>query len=246
MGLPFSKELYPVRFLTEATGGRRPVAALELLLGQLGRGGATTAFIVIREGKWDIPRHFGARGPSGLELAYIVVPDSAGVPFSLDAAGRFLDDAIVLMGFPDVLVEPDDAYRPVVERLEAGPADAVVGLFPPVNPTVNDQVRLDGEGRVVDVAPKPVETPLDHAWGIAAWRPGFTRFLSERTRALLEAGRTLAEDGREYSVGHALADAVAHGLRVEGVHLDGGSFVDIGTPEGLGEALADGRADSLL
>lgn len=240
MGFPFSKELYPVGY--GAGVGPRPVTALELLLGHLRAGGATTAYVVVRDGKWDIPRHLATDGVPGIDLAYLVARESPGVPFSLDTATPFLDDAVVLMGFPDILVEPADAYRPVVARLEGGDADVAVGLFAPVDPDVNDQVRMDGD-RVVEVAPKPVRDPLDYAWALAAWRPTFTRFLHHRTRALRRRGRDRGEDGVEYSVGHVFADALTEGLTIEGVQVEGGSFLDIGTPEGLGQALADGRVD---
>jgi glucose-1-phosphate thymidylyltransferase len=142
-----------------------------------------------------------------------------------------------------VLLEPKDAYRPVVDRLEAGAADVVLGLFPPIDPMVNDQVRVDASGRVTEVAPKPVPSPMDCAWAIAAWRPTFTRFLRARTTEMLDSRTLTAHDGREYSVGHALSDALAAGLVIEGARLEGGAFLDIGTPRGLALALSDGRAD---
>lgn len=243
--LPFSKELYPVRFGTVGSDlESRPITALELLLDQFANGGAQTAFVVIRDGKWDIPRHLGTRTRSGLELAYLIIDASAGVPYSLDMAHGFLDDALVLMGFPDVLIEPDDAFAPVVDRLEAGNADVVLGLFPALDPPCFDQVALDRAGRVVAIRPKPVTEPLDYAWAIAAWRPGFTQFLHDRTMLMTRSQRPLAEDGREYSVGHAIADALKEGLVVEGVLLEGGSFLDIGTPQGLASALSVGLRDS--
>ncbi len=243
-GLPYSKELFPVRFRPQgAFGESRPVSSLELLLEQFQSGGATEAFVVIREGKWDIPGRFKQGPPGGPSLAYLMVDESRGVPFTLDVAHPFLDDAIVLMGFPDILLAPGDAFAPVVRRLESGTADVVLGLFPPTDPDLNDQVSMDPDGRIRMLSPKPVETPLDYAWAIAAWRPEFTRFMHERTSQMLRAGRTLGADGREYSLGHLLVDALNAGMGLEGALIDGGSFLDIGTPAGLETARAQGRID---
>jgi glucose-1-phosphate thymidylyltransferase len=219
------------------------VSSLELLLEQFQSGGATEAFIAIRHGKWDIPGRLKQGPPGGLNLAYLVADETRGVPFTLDVAHPFLEGAVVLVGFPDILLAPGDAFAPVVRRLEGGTADVVLGLFPPTDPDVNDQVSVDSDGRIRVIAPKPVETPLDYAWAIAAWRPAFTRFMRARTSEMTRAGRTLGADGREYSLGHLLADALEAGLRLEGALIDDGSFLDIGTPAGLERARAQGRID---
>ena len=238
-GHPFSKELYPVRHTADAAGEPRAVSSLELLLDQFARAGATEAYVVIRDGKWDIPARLGTRG-RGLDVAYLMADDSQGVPFTLDVASRFLTGCEVLVGFPDILLDPDDAFVPVVERLGSNGADVALGLFPPTHPEVNDQVRVDGNLRIVELAPKPVTTALDYAWAIAAWGPGFTRFLQARTRELARGGRVEAADGREYSLGHLLSDAIESGLRIQGALVEGGAFQDIGTPAGLEAARARG------
>ena len=54
--LPCSKELYPIGFRS-AAGGRsvRPKAVCLYLLEKFQLAGVTRSFIVLREGKWDIP-----------------------------------------------------------------------------------------------------------------------------------------------------------------------------------------------
>ena len=54
--LPCSKEVYPVGFQRSADGSvPRPKVACEYLLERMRLAGVNRAYIVLREGKWDIP-----------------------------------------------------------------------------------------------------------------------------------------------------------------------------------------------
>ena len=63
--LPCSKELFPIGFQL-ANGKSEPRAKVvsQYLLEKFRIAGITTAYIVLRKGKWDIPAYFGASAQS--------------------------------------------------------------------------------------------------------------------------------------------------------------------------------------
>ena len=76
---PCSKELFPVGFTKDPrTGMPRPKVASQYLLEKFKTAGVSKTFIVIREGKWDIPHYFQEGMGVGMSLAYLVIPGSLG------------------------------------------------------------------------------------------------------------------------------------------------------------------------
>jgi glucose-1-phosphate thymidylyltransferase len=217
-----------------------PVSAA--LLRQMLRAGAGEAFFILRPGKWDIPETFGDGSAHGLALGYLMMNAPWGPPFTLSQAFPFVEDAIVLTGFPDILMSPPDAMAQVVTRLQHSDADVVLGTFPATATDGCDLVVCNGNGDVQAVVPKenkPSWTADSHAWLFAAWRPAFTRYFQDRVTALADqAQRMPAGSQPEWPVGAILADALDAGIAMEAVHFANGRFLDIGVPERL--ALAAG------
>ncbi len=85
-------------------------------------------------------------------------------------------------------------------------------------------VRMNGNNRVVEVVDKPKQTDLTHMWGAITWRPRFTEHLHESVRC-----RGIGDFAR------ILNDAIACGMRVRGVPIDDGSYVDLGTYDEIRE-----------
>ncbi len=206
--------------------------ACEYLLDRFRAGGVERAFLVIRRGKEDIPRHLGSGLDAGVALSYLSVDDSASVPETLDRAYPFVRGQTVVLGFPDLLFSPHDAYRTLLERHREVRGDVTLGLFPvePERRSTTDMVRLDGDGRVVDVEVRPPSSELEINWLLAVWEPSFTGWLHEW---MIRNGRSPGELGRELRLGRLLGEARSDGLELIGVRFDGGSYVDLGTPEGL-------------
>ena len=72
--LPFSKELYPIGWRRGADGNQqRPKVACHYLLEKMRRAEITKAYIVIREGKWDIPAYLRDGSMLDMHLGYFVV-----------------------------------------------------------------------------------------------------------------------------------------------------------------------------
>jgi NDP-sugar pyrophosphorylase family protein len=152
---PCSKEVYPVGFVLDPQTGRpRPKVAAQYLLEKFRAAGITKAYLVIRDGKWDIPNYFREGGVVGLSLAYIVIAGSLGPPDTIDRAYPFLEQKRVAFGFPDILFGPDDAYRQLIAAQERTGADVVLGLHRVYDHRVWDMVDCDADGLVRNIVMK--------------------------------------------------------------------------------------------
>lgn len=244
--LPMSKEVFPLGFWPEDERGRRsPRVVTHYLLDKMQQAGAHQAFMVLRPGKWDIPAFLGDGSALGLSLAYLTVHVPFGVPFSLNQAYPFVQDATVMVGFPDVLFGPDDAYTQLLTRAEATGADVVLGLFPTEQPQNVGVVEFDETGRVLGIYEKSSLTHLRYMWAIALWQPSFTDFLHTVVEAQLHRliGNTPPQtlttipSYTEIPIGDVIQASIHEGLRVEAVVFESGWVLDIGTPENLAKAI---------
>jgi glucose-1-phosphate thymidylyltransferase len=229
-GLPCSKEIYPLAF----TGAEetRPRAVCEHVIEGLQHAGIRTAYLVIREGKWDIPAHLGDGSRLGLQLAYLMMGRPWGTPYSVDQAYAFVRDRRVALGFPDMCFDNPLIFRRAVEHQEASGADVVLGVFPADRPHKVDMLQL-GEGqRVEKIVIKPASTTLRHTWGVAVWTPAFTEFL----HSFLHEHSERAAQAPELYVGDVVRAAVESGMNVQGVEVSAQPFVDIGTADDLARA----------
>lgn len=233
--LPQSKEVLP---LGPAAGGAARLVCHDLL-DSYREAGVERAYVVLREGKWDVPAALGDGRALGVDLAYLVVPPTAGVPFTLDRAYPFVRGQEVALGFPDILLTPRDLLARLRAHHHAAGSEVSLALVPCDRPEASDLVEVDGTGRVMRFEIKPRVPTLALTWVLALWTPRFTDFLHEWVAA--EASRSTPR-GREAYVGDVLADAVARGLAVSGLELPDGRSLDVGTPESLARAAAVGWA----
>jgi glucose-1-phosphate thymidylyltransferase len=233
--IPGSKEVFPLSWERSPGGGLRPRVACEHLLDAMRHAHIESAYIILRDGKWDIPGYLQSGGAFGVRLAYLMAELLHGVPFSLDAAFSFVKEARVALGFPDILFGPIDAYRTTLARQEETGADVVLGLFPARDPSTCDMVETGGS-RVVKIEVKPARSTLRETWGLAVWTPRFTRFLHEYVRAAADSAR---EEGSlpELFVGDVIQAAIDGGSQVEGIRVSEEPYIDIGTPESLRDAV---------
>jgi glucose-1-phosphate thymidylyltransferase len=232
--LPCSKEIYPVGFRnTHVKSEMRPKVACHYLLETMRFAGISKAYIVLRNGKWDIPAYLGNGSMLDMHLAYLMVGLPFGPPYSLDEAYPFLREVIVAFGFPDILFEPESAFTKLLQRQENSDADVVLGLFPADEPQKMDMVDLDDRDRVREIVIQPSQTDLRYSWDIAVWRPTFTEFLHK----YLATHRASAASTPELSVGEVIQAAIREKLRVEGVQVSEQPYLDIGTAQGLDKAL---------
>lgn len=235
--LPCSKEVFPVGFHTlpaDGTGALGPKPACGYLLESMRAAGARRAILGLRPGKWDIPAYLADGAVYDLALAYTVVADSPGVPWTVRHTLPFVGGARVLFGFPDIVFRPVDALARIERRQRERGADVVLGLFATERPEKMDMVALDDEGLVQDIVIKPKATELRRTWILAVWTPVFSAFLDQRLRTL-DAPDGPGSD--EVHLGDVVRAALAEGWRIDAVDVSDGRYCDIGTPDELAEAL---------
>lgn len=240
--LPLSKELYPIGFHPLGQDGSlRPKVACHYLLERMRSAGIQKAFFILRSGKWDIPAYFGDGLMLEMHLGYLIMRLPYGVPYTLDQAYPFVKDAIVALGFPDILFEPEDVFTQLLDRQSQSQADVVLGLFPTEQPEKAGMVDFDDSGRVHKIIEKPATTNLRYMWATAVWSPTFTQFLHEY---LLEVEATYAATDAvrpELPIGDVIQAALERGLQVEAEVFAAGRYLDIGTPENLVKAVQSGE-----
>jgi glucose-1-phosphate thymidylyltransferase len=221
----------------------RPKVVCHYLLEKMQLAGISRAYIVLRKGKWDIPAYLGDGTMLDMHLAYLMMRLPFGTPYTLDQAYPFVQDALVALGFPDIIYQPDDAFVHLLTRQAATNADVVLGLFPTDQPHTADMVDLGDNGQIRRIVIKPRQTDLRYTWILAVWTPTFTRFMHEYlATAQTESQPHDIGDGsqrRELFVGDVIQAALEAGLEVEKVLFLKGSYLDIGTPSNLVKALCN-------
>jgi glucose-1-phosphate thymidylyltransferase len=237
--LPCSKELMPVGDGIMADGSRYSKTVSHYLLDKYKSSGVSKVYFILRKGKWDIPAYYGDGSIVDMAFAYLLINVSHGVPYTLDQAYPFVRDAKVLLGFPDILFGPDDAFVFADQALVAHDADIVIGLLP-----VRDQNQVmkcdmvqwdENTGRIEKIFVKPQQSSLEYSWIFAIWTPVFTEFMHEYLQ-IDRRERAAGGDGKEIHLGHVVQRAVDAGLHVVGQPFHGHRFIDIGTPDELDEA----------
>mgnify|MGYP001797236120 CR=1 FL=1 len=242
--LPLSKELYPVGFrededknnkINKNKNNLRPKVVSHYLLEKMQLAGIDKAYFILRQGKWDIPAYFGDGAMLSMNLGYLIMGLPYGVPFTLDSAYPFIKYAIVALGFPDILFQPQDAYLKILNRLQRSNADVVLGLFPTDKPQKAGMVYFDDKGKVISIIEKPSQSNLHFMWGIAVWKPEFTEFLHEYLTAVKKDVNL--PNLPEIPIGNVIQAAINQGLQVEAEAFVDGSYLDIGTPDDLIKAV---------
>lgn len=229
-----SKEILSVHFAAEASGDAdKGKPACHNLLEGLKSAGVAKAIMVLRVGKSDISETLAKNPVPGIEIAFLLMNESAGVPWTLDRAYDLVRGSNVLMGFPDILIRPSSFYRKIVDAFQARRSDVVLGIMHAADPRKVDIVELSDDERVTRIIPKPRKPETATAWIAAAWRPTFTEYLH---RTLVEYP-TSGISERELYLGNIFASAIGD-LEISAVVCSEGNFIDIGTPEDLARVVA--------
>ena len=234
--LPCSKELYPIGYDARNFS---PKVVSHYLLENMRMADIKRAYIILRKGKWDIPAYFGDGKMLEMHLGYLLMDLPYGVPYTLDQAYPFVKEAVVALGFPDIIFEPEDAFVRLLEKQKQSNADIVLGLFHTPNAHKTDMVDLDDSGRIRSIQVKPIQTDLKYAWGIAVWGPSFTEFMHDYVLSQSNSFENNPEVDlqREMFVGDVIQAAIENGMQIDPVIFKDGSYVDIGTPEDLIKAV---------
>jgi len=219
--LAFSKELLPVGGRSEALT-ERPKAVSEYLVDRMVIGGADKICFVISPGKADIVEYYGRRPLPSAEIAYVVQPQATGLCDAIfRAAPVIARDEPVLVGLPDTVWFPEDAFRTL-------PDDQLAFLlFPVEHPRFFDAVVTDDDGQVLEIQVKSAQARSNWIWG-AFKMPGHVFHALHRF--------WLARTEPDEYVGTLINAWLAQGGRAIGVRA-GESYVDVGTLDGYRDAM---------
>ena len=132
--LPCSKELYPIGFRKAEQDGVLPKVACHYTLEKMRAAEITQIYIVLKEGKWDIPSYFRDGAIADVHLAYLTLGLPFGVPYTLDQAYPFVQKKTVALGFADILFHGEDAYSRLLEKLTQDSTDVVLDFSRPIDP----------------------------------------------------------------------------------------------------------------
>jgi len=237
--LPMSKELFPIGFqVIDFDQTSRPKVVSHYLLEKFKYAGISKTFIVIRKGKWDIPAYFGHGELVNMHLGYLIMGESFGPPFTLDQAYPFVRDKLVAFGFPDIMFNPRDVFKQLLEYREIHQPDVVLALFPAHNPQFTDMVDIDKNGKIHNMLLNPANTELYFTWLCGIWTPVFTRFMHEylqtyRRENSIQNAKKDESEREDLSVGDVIQGAIKNGVEVHGVTFPDSQYIDIGTPEAL-------------
>jgi len=231
--LPCSKEIHPVE---PAVGNydtdEPPRVVCEYLLKKMRAAGITRVYVVLRQGKWDIPAYLGDGSRHGLHLAYLMMGLPYGTPYSIDQAYPFLRHSIVALGFPDMVLAPGDVFKTLMQYRKTVDADVVLGLFPTIRPDKVDIVDVDNSGKVKQLIIKPLHTNFRFTWGVAVWTATFSRFMHE----FLVSHQKIAAAEAELYVGDIIQAGIEYGLNIQAIQVSTHPFLDIGTADDLQKA----------
>src|SRR5579864_3240327 len=213
-----SKELLPVGSRM-VEGVERPKAVSEYLVERMIAAGATEICLVISAEKTDIVKYYAERSFAA-EIFYVVQQKPRGLCDALfRAAGFARHHNSVLIGLPDTIWFPENAYRP---SLDFRQSDLNLVLFPVSNPSAFDAVVCDQLGYVQQIQVKQAAAESDWVWGAVTT----TGECFYQLKLLWDARHCVDE-----YLGTLLNAFIAAGNVVRGQH-SGEVYMDVGTLEG--------------
>jgi len=214
-----SKELLPVgsRMVDSV---ERPKAVAEYLVERMIAAGATQICIVISAEKSDIVRYFAERDYSA-QIFYVVQQKPLGLCDALFRAESFArDHEHVLIGLPDTIWFPENAFRTALEGRSR--ADVELILFPVDEPEYFDAVVCDDCSFVQRVEVKQPQPGSNWIWGAVT-----------TTGEAFRAMKSLWESRHRQDefLGHLLNAYIGAGNPVRGTYC-GEKYMDVGTLDG--------------
>lgn len=237
---PCPKELYPIGFQTLhfAEGDqRRPKVIGQYVVEQVRSAGAHQALMIVGENKYDLLRYFGNGSRFDMEIGYLYQETLRGMPQAIDLAYPWVRDRQLIIGMPDTIVLPKDAFQIAYHDHLQARSDLTLGLLPTQTPSKFGMVDWDASSRnVLETIDKPSHSTLSWLWGFACWGPAFTELLHQFVGP--DSPPSVEQPSvSESLLGDAFNRAIAEGLSVKAVPFPQGQYMDIGTADELDATL---------
>lgn len=224
LGLPYPKELYPII----RDNRYKPVA--QFVVDNMTTAGMRHVVFVVNETKHQLMGYFGDGHRFGCHFSYVVqeqrngdgASTSPGLANALDSAYHLVRGRIVCFGMADTIMRPENVFAQAYRAVQDDD-DVILALFPTERPEKFGMVRTGPDGSVVEILDKPQQTDLTYMWGCIIWRPNFTEYLHESVCEGMSDFAQIMNSAREA------------GLRFRGIHMGGGTYIDLGTYEEIME-----------
>jgi len=233
--IPVSKELFP--FILPGKSDKISVIS-DNLLRYYKNAGITHVYFIIRKGKWDIPGYYGDGSEIGMNIGYLIMNLPFGSSFTLNQAYPFISDKTVALGFPDMIIQPENCFSPLLQRINSNNTDIMLGVFPITSYRKWDMIEFDGKENIKNIVIKQDRPDLHYGWSIAVWKPAFTNYIHDYLTTQLKNrpdGTIELPDNqiREIYMGDIIQDAMINGMKINYVKFEDGKCMDIGTPDDL-------------
>ena len=230
---PCPKELFPIGYQDFSINGsiqKRPKVVSQYLIENMKNAGASQILIILGAGKQDIMHYYGNGNKFDIPVAYLFQEVLDGMPGALNLGYPWMKDATIVLGMPDTIIEPANAFDQLLQSHLKSKADLTLGLFPTDNPSKFGMVATDEKNQVKYTIDKPKSTDLTNMWGCACWSPSFTELMKNY---LLETKYA----GKEIVLGDVFNYAIEKQLSVKGFLFEQGKYLDIGTTNELDLAI---------
>jgi glucose-1-phosphate thymidylyltransferase len=221
--LGYPKELLPITYVPGEGGHLRPLPVIEASLRQLRTADIGRCMVITSERKPELAQYLGGGGAIGLDIAYLQQSKAQGLAAAVALTLPWTHGSASCLLLPDTILRPLDALKTMRAAFESRGADLVLGVFPTPKPKELGPVRFDATMRVTEVQDKPATTDLSNTWGLAIWGARFSQMI--------------AAAPPNANLGLLFHQAAQDGLNVIACWFEGGEFHDVGTPQGLAEAL---------
>jgi len=232
--LPCSKEVLPVFSESESPDAGKIKVISEHLIENMKNAGIENIHIVVRSGKWDIPGYYLSGNKQKVNICYHVAENLSGPPFTLDTAYPFLKNKNLLLGFPDIFIQPPNTLRKLRFEFEKDDdSDVLLGLFPQTEYLKWDMVALDDMKHISDIVIKNESAKsLKYGWFAAIWKPGFTDFMHKYLQEYEQKAEKNCIES-ELQIGNLFKVALKRGFSVKGIIFNQVKCLDAGTFEGI-------------
>jgi len=220
----YAKELLPVTYQGEGTDDVLPVPVITLSLGALREAAVCRCIVATSDRKPELMRYLGDGSEFGLQLSYVLQPMPSGLSSAIDLVYPWVRGCHVCLLLPDTIVRPTSAMSTLRFVMEMEQPDLVLGVFPTSVPERLGPVRFNHDCRVTEVLDKPMVSDVYNTWAMAIWSTAFADLLHGAVSNASTGGKPLGE---------IFNLAVQVGMNVRAVWFASGSFIDIGTSEGI-------------
>jgi glucose-1-phosphate thymidylyltransferase len=224
--LRYPKELLPINYERDDAGGMRARAIAEYAIEAIRLAEVMRVLLVVAPWKMDIVSYVGDGRQFGVDVGYLYQQDARGLPPALDLASPWCHGCHTVFALPDTIFQPRDALRTLRALYLDERADLALAVFPTPEPHRLGPVVLNGR-QVARVLDKPTVPPAANTWAAGIWSDQFTALLHD------SATSTCKDTAAEPVLGAVFERAIREGMRVVGLEFRDGSFVDIGTPDGM-------------